>query len=107
MCGGSRWAAAHGHLSVVSYLVEQKANIHADNEFALRWATAYGHLSVVSYLVGQGADISKLQDDHIEKILLFLIRYHCFVSSVDLCRRRHENKQFIELQKLARDVNLP
>jgi ankyrin repeat protein len=45
-----RWASYYGHLVVVKYLVEQGANIHALNDCAIRWASENGHLDVVKYL---------------------------------------------------------
>jgi len=55
------WAAINGHLSVVEYLVNQKADINAkdkDNWTLLHSAANNGHLSVVEYLVNQKADIN-------------------------------------------------
>jgi len=55
------WAAANGHLSVVEYLVNQKADINAkdkDRWTPLHSAAEKGHLSVVEYLVNQKADIN-------------------------------------------------
>lgn len=49
--GALRWASAHGHLEVVKYLVENGANIHADDDYALRWAHANKHFDVVKYLI--------------------------------------------------------
>ena len=46
-----RWAAKYGHLEVVKYLVSKGADIHADDDYALRWAAENGHLEVVKYLV--------------------------------------------------------
>jgi hypothetical protein len=45
------------YVSTFQWLVEQGANIHADNEYALRGAAKYGYLEVVKYLCEQGADI--------------------------------------------------
>lgn len=52
-----RWAASKGYLPIVKYLVEHGADIHAEDDYALRWAVGWGHLPVVEYLVEQGADI--------------------------------------------------
>ena len=49
-------AAMDGHLDVVKSLVEQGANLHAENEEALTSASANGHFDVVKYLVEHGAD---------------------------------------------------
>jgi len=48
-------------LSVVEYLVNQKADINVkdnDGSTPLHLAAQYGHLSVVEYLVNQKADIN-------------------------------------------------
>jgi len=55
------YAAQQGHLSVVEYLVNQKADINAKGHYdwtPLHWAAEKGHLSVVEYLVNQKADIN-------------------------------------------------
>jgi len=61
------FSSIYGHLSVVEYLVNQKADISAkdkDNQTPLHVAAANGHLSVVEYLVNQKADINaKTQKD--------------------------------------------
>jgi len=55
------FSAENGHLSVVEYLVNQKADIKSkdkDDLTPLHWAARFGHLSVVEYLVNQKADIN-------------------------------------------------
>jgi len=55
-----------GHLSVVEYLVNQKADINAKNKYEdtpLHWAAQNGHLSVVEYLVNLKADINVKNTD--------------------------------------------
>ncbi len=54
---GLQSASALGNLTVVKYLIEQGADIHADNNAALRYATYNGHLPVVRFLVENKADI--------------------------------------------------
>ena len=46
--------AENGHLEVVKYLVENGADIHANNDHALRWSARFGHLEVVKYLIEKG-----------------------------------------------------
>ena len=41
-----RWS----DIEVFKGLVEDGADIHVDNDFALQWAAYYGHLKVVKYL---------------------------------------------------------
>ena len=57
----------YGHISVVEYLVNQKADIDAkdkDDLTPLHYAAENGHLSVVEYLVNQKADINvKAKED--------------------------------------------
>jgi len=60
------YAAWNGHLSVVEYLVNQKADINAKNKnnwTPLHYAAQNGHLSVVEYLVNQKADINAKNSD--------------------------------------------
>ena len=47
-----------GHLEVVRFLVEQGADIQADNNCAVRWASDNGHLEIVKFLVEQGAQLN-------------------------------------------------
>ena len=59
-------AAENGHLSVVEYLVNQKADINAkeQNDCApLHLAARNGHLNVVEYLINQKADINAKNKD--------------------------------------------
>ena len=49
-----RFAACYGYLEIVKLLVAQGANIHADHDEALRIAAYNGHLEVVKFLVTQG-----------------------------------------------------
>ena len=46
------------HFQIVKYLVENGANINADDDFALRYAASNGSLHIVHYLVENGANIS-------------------------------------------------
>ena len=57
-----RYASRSGHLEIVKFLVENGANIHADDDYALRWASTKGHLETVKYLVKHGADIHAHDD---------------------------------------------
>jgi Ankyrin repeat. len=43
-------------LVVVKHLVENGADIHEEDDYALYWASAYGHLEVVKYLVENGGN---------------------------------------------------
>jgi ankyrin repeat protein len=57
-----RLASENGYLEVVKYLIGKGADIHAYNDLALRYASYRGHLEVVKYLISKGADIPKLMD---------------------------------------------
>jgi ankyrin repeat protein len=55
-----RAASSKGRLDVVKYLVSKGADIHAENDESLYLAVAFGHLNVVKYLIQQGSNISEL-----------------------------------------------
>mgnify|MGYP001202680553 CR=1 FL=1 len=50
-------SANNGHLEVVKYLIEQGADVHAYNDAALRSSAYNGHFEVVKYLIENGADV--------------------------------------------------
>ena len=61
--GSIHIASENGHLSVVEYLVNQKADINIQSNgypsgTPLHFAVENGHLSVVDYLVNRKADIN-------------------------------------------------
>lgn len=69
-----REAATYGHLFMVQYLHEQKADIFACSNDALRWAAIHGHLPVAEYLLQHKADPQAAiewveQDSRIQKLL--------------------------------------
>ena len=39
------------NLAIVTCLVEQGADIHADTDFAIRWSARNGHSEVIRYLI--------------------------------------------------------
>jgi len=61
-----KWSARNGHLDVVKYLLEKGANIHADNDSVLIDSAYYGRLDVVKYLLEKGANIDVIDIDEIE-----------------------------------------
>ena len=57
-----RWASQEGHIEVVTFLIQNGADIHAENEYALRWSSENGHLEIVKILIQKGADIHANDD---------------------------------------------
>ncbi len=54
------YAAGYGNLELVKYLIENGANVNADENEALRRAAEKGNLEILKYLVENGANISDL-----------------------------------------------
>jgi len=52
-----RWASKFGHLEIVKLLLENGADVHAGKDCSLIWASAIGHLEVVKILLENGADV--------------------------------------------------
>jgi hypothetical protein len=52
-----RWAAENGHTETVELLLDRGADIHAGNDCALRWAAVKGHTEIVKLLLDRGVDI--------------------------------------------------
>jgi len=52
-----RWAANKGHADTVAMLLDRGADVHAGNDCALRWAAGNGHADTVALLLDRGADI--------------------------------------------------
>jgi len=58
-----RESAFYGYLEIVKFLLTQGANIHADDDYALREAATNGHLETVKYLLTQGSNIHAKDDE--------------------------------------------
>lgn len=56
------WACRMGHKALVELLLDRGADIHAHCDWALRWAAASGQKKVVQLLLDRGADIHALED---------------------------------------------
>uniref|UniRef100_T1JDD6 furin n=1 Tax=Strigamia maritima TaxID=126957 RepID=T1JDD6_STRMM len=55
------WAAAHGHVEIVSLLIAAKCNIEAADKYGMRpllLSAWYGHKEVVHVLINAGADVA-------------------------------------------------
>ena len=74
-------ASKEGDLTKVKELIENGADIHAQNDRALCWSALNGHLEVVRLLLENGADIHADDDyalcssayrDHLEVVRLLL-----------------------------------
>ena len=67
-------ASEWGDLTKVKQLIENGADIHAQNDRALRLSAHYGHLDTVKYLVEHGADqkilFEKWNQQQIAKVFL-------------------------------------
>jgi ankyrin repeat protein len=49
-------SAENGHIEIVKFLLERKTNIHADNDYALRCSVNNKHMDIVKLLLKNGAD---------------------------------------------------
>ena len=54
------YALQYGDLERVKYLIENGADIHAEDDDALQLSACFGHLDVVKYLIENGANQKKL-----------------------------------------------
>jgi hypothetical protein len=61
------WAAEMGHLNIVNLLLDQGADIHSQEDHALRWASVHGHENIVETLLKRGADVHVGADSSILK----------------------------------------
>ena len=57
-----RWSAERGHLEVVRLLLENGADVHTRNNYALGWSAYYGNFEVVRLLLENGADVHANDD---------------------------------------------
>ena len=61
-----RWSSLKGHLGAVKVLLEHSADVHADEDDALQWASINGHLEVVKVLLEHGADVHAMDRKALE-----------------------------------------
>ena len=64
-------ASYYGNLPLVKYLVENGADITAEENAALRWASEKGHFDIVKYLVEHGADITARDNSALKWAIAF------------------------------------
>jgi len=82
------YAAKNGHLSVVEYLVNQKADINTlasgcASGTPLHYAAENDHLSVVQYLINQKVDINS-KDNSVKFLCLILLLFIMLLNLVIL-----------------------
>ena len=114
-------AATNGNLKIIKYLVEQGADIHADNDYALRLASSYGKLEIIKYLVEKGSNIYMNNNSALRRASqsnqLEIIQYFLFYCEMEINQKtknwlieknKKEVLQLIEkrdlLLKLDQDV---
>ena len=56
-------AARNGNLEIVKEYLENKGNVHAQEDYALRNASYYGHTETVRLLLEWKADVHAMDDD--------------------------------------------
>jgi hypothetical protein len=70
-----RWAACHGLLKLVRYLVSRGVDFHQYDEAAVRWAYRNGYVETVCYLVSQGASLSRFNTAQCRHIKICMKHY--------------------------------
>lgn len=45
-----KWSSRYGYTEIVKLLLENGADVHADNDYALEWSSSNGHTEVVKLL---------------------------------------------------------
>jgi len=63
-------AAGKGHPEAAKRSAEQGADLHAWNDYSLRFAAKNGHLEVVKYLLEQGANSNLVSEQMLIKLFL-------------------------------------
>jgi hypothetical protein len=74
------------NLIKVKHLIEQGADIHADNDEAFRLSTRLNHLEIVKYLVALGTDIHAENDEALKFCAHY--RQSKFINYFILLRRK-------------------
>jgi len=84
--GAAALFASQGDQQSVHYILEQGANLHANNEAALRQASMYGHCDVVQLLLVHGADVHAHNDEALREASML---GHCDVVKLLLEHGAH------------------
>jgi hypothetical protein len=63
-------------IKTLKILLDDGADIHADDDYALRWGSYMGHFEVVKFLVENGANIHAENDDALRWAKTQEIRYY-------------------------------
>jgi predicted metal-binding protein len=103
-----------GNLTDVKHLIEQGADIHANNDSALRYSIEAGRLHTVKYLVEQGANIYANNDYALKhsadnkylEIVEYLI-VNCNMTVKQETLKYLEEEQYLDIIHLinCRDLN--
>jgi hypothetical protein len=56
------WASRNGHKDVVALLLTHEVNVHARYDYPLRWASEHGHKDTVALLLEHKADVHAKND---------------------------------------------
>ena len=83
-------ASENGHLDTVKYLIENGADVTAQDNEAVMWASYKNHLDVIEYLVKNGADVTA-QDNCAIRVASYkghlkMVKYLVEVETVTLRR---------------------
>jgi len=57
------WASFHNDFELVKYLVDKGANVRVKDDIALRWSATKGHLEIVKYLIEHKSDIHSCKEN--------------------------------------------
>ena len=63
---GLKLSAESGDVKITKLLLDNGANVHFSNEWALRLSCMYGHKEVIKLLLEYGADINAICMDDLE-----------------------------------------
>jgi len=103
-------SSQEGHLPVVQYLIENKANVNQanfDGTTALYASSFKGHLQVVQYLIQNGADVNQAAKNGISPLIAAIYNNHTEVAKflvrndADIGHTKLDLKKYGELGLIA------